>query len=133
MQDLLPANRATIGKCKVHQSCRRGSSNQIFQECRSDYLITFGPQFVNYIPPFGAIGQTGFGLSNEHSYQFHQNSSQPLFESFNENPVFAFDYLNSFTATRQTFHLFLSSYLSLFLYSLVYIVLPVPVLVFIFV
>ena len=48
-------------------------------------------------------------------------------------PVFAFDSLNSFTATRQTFHLFLSSYLSLFLYSLVYIVLPVPVLVFIFV
>ena len=74
LQDLLPANRATIGKCKVHQSCRRGSSNLIFQEVRFNYLITFGPQFDNYIPPFGPIGQNCFGLSNEHSYQYLQIS-----------------------------------------------------------
>ena len=74
LQDLLPANRATIGKCKVHQSCRRGSSNPIFQERRFNYLITFGPQFDNYIPPFGAIGQNGFGLSKAINIKNHQNS-----------------------------------------------------------
>ena len=73
LPDLLPANRATIGKCKVHQSCRRRSSNQIFQECRFDYLITFGPQFVNYIHPFGTIGQNGFGLSKAINIENHQN------------------------------------------------------------
>ena len=62
MQDLLRANRPAIRSGKMHPNLTRGSSNQIFHDCRFNYSIKFHRQLL-FLFQFAKLGLHGTNLS----------------------------------------------------------------------